>query len=145
MSEVNHWLTVADGLEVARMVGRLSVCTCGASAEADAMCNHCRLEAAKAALSKLQMHSLAQQRTLELLQDRGKRRAIARTRLDQTVAEVVVEAPEGRGEAAEEVLEELTDVLSGGDKWETWPETAEELAMYARPGARVLRVTAKEG
>jgi hypothetical protein len=118
MSEWNHWLAVADGLKAAQEAGILSKCTCGAPGRADVMCGHCRLEAAQKALSKLRMHSLAQEKTLELLRDRGKRRVVVRRRLAQSLARTAENPPDGFGEATEQVIEELTDVLSAGAEWQ---------------------------
>jgi len=152
MGETNYWLTVANGLEVARTVGMLTVCTCGRPEWPDGVCGHCRLEAAHEALWKLRTHSLAREKTLELLQNRGKRRVVFHRRLAQSLARVADHAPHLRREMVEptplrcgkrrrteqrsgtaasgpaclhacmslrsEVLEEVTDALSGGAEWE---------------------------
>lgn len=126
MTEWNHWLTVADGLKAAEETGILSKCTCGpqgAPSGAGAMCGHCRLEAAQKALSKLRMHSLAQNKMVEVLQGRALFRLRARRQLSQTYVSAVEEALD-RCHRVEETLKQLTNALSVEPRWERsdWQE-----------------------
>lgn len=129
---------VMDALVMARGVRPLRVCTCGAPEWKGGLCGHCQLVAAERALWKLRMRGLIQEKLLELLRDPGKRRAIARRRLEDAIARAVAQAPASCGEVAEEVLEALMDVVPARENRRTAEmlrEAVEDALVQVSDGA----------
>ena len=110
---------VQGALEAALEARPLRACTCGQRDGQGARCAHCRLVEAVTALWKLRMRGLFQEKLLELYRNPGKRRAIARRRLDQAIARAIEQAPAGVQDSLGDVLGQLTGALAEGTARET--------------------------